>query len=325
VSDYRALFAASPEPQLLVEGDAPVFTIIDATPAFWAQVDATPDMIGNGVLAALPERIELHASLVRAHARGAIDVMNLEAGATVRGRSVPILADGTVRWLVHRIEDVTDVVRANQGVAVELEAFRYSVSHDLRFPLRVVDGYARALDEDCGPQVDAQGRTYLAAIQKGVAKMDHMIRRLSELLELSRAPYVETTIDLSALARDIAGKHGVAIEIAGGLVAHGDRKLVEIILDALIGNAVKFTSKTEPRSIAIGAADGAFFVRDNGVGFDAKAERLFAPFRRLHRVEDYPGDGIGLATVYRAVTRHGGRVWAESAPGQGATVYFTLR
>lgn len=328
-ADDRAVFVGAPEPQVLVEANAPAFTIVAATPAFWAHVGAGPEAIGLGILAALPERIELQASLARAHASRAVDVMDLETTATgaLRGRSVPIVEGGELRWLVHRFEDVTDVVRANQRIAAELEAFRYSVSHDLRFPLRVVDGYTRALQEDCGDRLDEQGLMYTVAIRKGVARMDDMIRRLAELLEISRAAYVETTIDLSALAREVAARlgEGRAIEIEDGMVAHGDRKLVQAILEALIGNACKFTGKTERPVIAIGRAGEAFFVRDNGVGFDASAERLFTPFRRLHRAEDYPGEGMGLAIVDRAVSRHGGRVWAESRPGRGATISFTLR
>ncbi len=281
----------------------------------------------------MPERIELHASLIRANASKAVDIMDLEIGSdgAFRGRTMAVLDGDAVRWLVHRIEEVSDIVRANDRVGQELEAFRYSVAHDLRFPLRVVDGYARALEEDCAALLDEQGRGYLSAVRKGVTKMDAMITSLGYLLEVSRASYVESAIDVTALARDATAKlrsrepREVAVDIADGLVAHGDRRLVEHVFEALLGNAWKFTGKQPKPAISVGKEGDAFFVRDNGAGFDGQAARLFAPFRRLHKAEEYPGEGVGLAIVYRAITRHGGRVWAESAPGKGATLFFTLR
>ena len=218
--------------------------------------------------------------------------------------------------------------RADDRVAAELESFRYAVAHDFRFPLRVIDGFSSALAEDYGDKLDDEGRTYIASIKRGVARLENMVNRLDELLRLASAELAISELDVSALARQVvearrAGRED-AVEIADGLVARGDRKLVEVALGALIDNAFKFTSKTAAPRISVGRKGDAFFVRDNGTGFDASAKRLFSPFRRLHAAEEFPGDGVGLAMVHRAVARHGGRVWAESTPGNGATIYFTL-
>jgi len=324
-----ALFAASPEPQLVVDA---AFVIVAANAAWIAY--AGPTEIGRDVREVFPERTEMLASLARAPDR--IDVTPIEGlGEAIgehrlRGRSVAIVVEGALRWIVHRIEDVSELVRVSQWVNVELEAFRYSVSHDVRFPLRVIDGFSRALEEDNLAQLDPDGRTYLASIRKGVAKLETMVTRLDELLRLAMAPMTIVEVDLSALTRELIAAtrlkytHVVKVEIADGLVMRGDRKLIEILLTALIDNAFKFTGRTEAATIAIGREGEALFVRDNGDGFNSKAARLFSPFRRLHAAAEFPGDGVGLAIVHRAVARHGGRVWAEATPGAGATLYLTL-
>jgi two-component system, NtrC family, sensor kinase len=213
----------------------------------------------------------------------------------------------------------------------ELEAFSYSVSHDLRFPLRVIDGYARALDEDYGAQLDDQARSFIAAIRGGVQRMETMIERVQELSQITRSPLARDDIDVTAMARDELAKlaagatREVAIEISPGLVAHADRVLLRRALASLLSNAWKFTGRATQARIEVGKTGDTWFVRDNGVGFDSeRADRLFAPFRRFHRAEEFPGDGVGLATAQRAIARHGGRIWAESAAGEGATFYFTL-
>ncbi len=218
----------------------------------------------------------------------------------------------------------------NERLAVELEAFRYAVSHDLRFPLRVIDGFSRALEEDYSDKLDGDGTQYLSSIRRGVARMETMVARLDELLRLAGATVMAVELDVSALATAVVETtrakyaHVVTVEIASGLVAVGDRALVEVAFAALIDNAFKFTAKAPAATVSIGRDGDAFVVRDNGTGFDGNADRLFSPFRRLHTGNEVPGDGIGLAIVQRVAARHGGRVWAVAKPGGGAALFLTL-
>jgi len=218
----------------------------------------------------------------------------------------------------------------------ELEAFSYSVSHDLRAPLRSIDGFSQATLEDYGDRLDAQGKDYLRRIRAGSQRMGQLIDDLLALSRLTRQEMRRQPADLSAMAKAIAGdlreahpERRVDFVIAEEAVAQGDRRLLRVVLENLLGNAWKFTGKHPHASIEFGVTgDGggpAYFVRDNGAGFDmAYAGKLFGAFQRLHRADEFPGTGIGLATVQRIVRRHGGRVWAEGEMGQGATFYFTL-
>ena len=218
----------------------------------------------------------------------------------------------------------------------ELEAFSYSVSHDLRSPLRSIDGFSQALLEDCGERIDEQGKSYLHRIRAATQKMGTLIDDLLNLSRMTRADIHAERINLSNLARRIAAElrnnqpeRDVEFQIEDGLEAMGDARLLRVVLENLLGNAWKFTSRRAHASIELGAAkangDVAYFVRDDGAGFDsAYAERLFGAFQRLHTASEFPGTGIGLATVQRIVHRHGGRVWAEGTLDRGATFYFTL-
>jgi light-regulated signal transduction histidine kinase (bacteriophytochrome) len=220
--------------------------------------------------------------------------------------------------------------RANARIAEELEAFRYAVGHDLKFPLRVIDGFSRALEEDYAAKLDDEGRTFIASIRKGVGRMENMVARLDELLRLASAEMTIEELDITAIARKLVDKvrpqhaHAVTVDVADGLTARGDHKLVETLLLALIDNAFKFTGRTPDAAMSIGRDGDALVVRDNGSGFDSNAPRLFSPFRRMHAAEDFPGDGVGLAKAHRAVIRHGGQLRAESKPGAGAALFFTL-
>lgn len=218
----------------------------------------------------------------------------------------------------------------------ELEAFAYSVSHDLRAPLRSISGFSQVLLEDCAAELGEAGRDSLQRIIASIEKMGHLIDDLLNLSRVTRVEMQRGPVDLSRIVRrlfeELRKSHPdrtVEAVVEDGLVAAGDERLLTVALGNLVDNAWKFTSRREAARIAFGAEakDGgvAYFVKDNGTGFDmAYAGKLFQPFQRLHAMRDFPGTGIGLATVKRIVERHGGRVWIEAEPGEGTTVYFCL-
>lgn len=230
------------------------------------------------------------------------------------------------------VERTAQLEAANQ----ELEAFTYAVSHDLRAPLRAVESFSAAVLEDCGRQLDERGHHHIARVRDAGRRMGRLIEDLLLLSRVTRREMRWEAVDLSRLARTAcdelrAGQieRHVDIEIQPKLAAHGDAGLLGVVLANLLGNAWKYTSKHEHATIAFGSTevDGGtvFFVRDDGAGFDQRyADRLFVAFQRLHSRSEFEGTGVGLATVRRIVARHGGRVWAEGAPEQGATFYFTL-
>jgi signal transduction histidine kinase len=225
-----------------------------------------------------------------------------------------------------------DLTATNQ----ELSAFAYSVSHDLRAPLRAIDAFSQALIEDYGDVIDPHGQDYLRRVRANAGRMSQLIDDLLQLSRLTRAEMHSEPIDLSGMARIIASdlqrtdpKRSATFNIESGVTACGDPRLVRVLLENLIGNAWKYTSRHPSAQIAFGrsSSDGevAYFVRDDGAGFDiAYADKLFRPFQRLHTMEEFEGAGVGLATAQRIVRRHGGRIWADAAPEQGATFFFTL-
>jgi signal transduction histidine kinase len=241
---------------------------------------------------------------------------------------------------VHLFAELEARVRARtaqlEAANRELEAFSYSVSHDLRAPLRTIDGFSRALEQDLGDRLDGETLDHLARIRSAAARMNTLIDDMLVLAQVSRGQLRDERVDLSEMARAIvvdlsaqARPRQVDVAIAGDLVARGDPPLLRAVLENLLGNAFKFTARESEARVEMGASAGAgervFYVRDNGAGFDMQyAEKLFAPFQRLHSPRDYPGTGVGLATVQRIVRRHGGRVWAQGEPGRGATFSFTL-
>jgi signal transduction histidine kinase len=218
----------------------------------------------------------------------------------------------------------------------ELESFSYSVSHDLRAPLRAINGFSQALVADHGADLPPQAQRYLSRITAATTRMEQLIEDLLNLSRVSRGDLTRVPVDVSAIARQIAASlqsaepaRAVEFSIWNGLQAVGDPRLLRTALENLIGNAWKFTSKTAAAKIDVGSMrDGerqVFYVRDNGAGFDMKyADKLFGAFQRLHTVDEFPGTGIGLATVARVVARHGGRVWADGREGEGAAFYFTI-
>jgi signal transduction histidine kinase len=216
----------------------------------------------------------------------------------------------------------------------ELEAFGYTVSHDLRQPLQIISGYSQAVTEICGEQLDAECRSFLKEITQRTFSMSGLINALLDFSKLHHAELKSEPVDLSSMAKAIAGElrmtepdRMVTFEIEKGLTATGDKKLLWLVLQNLMGNAWKYSSKKEEAIIEFGKTyvkgKPAYFVRDNGEGFEMHdQDKLFTPFKRLTR--EHEGHGIGLATVQRIVKRHGGEVWAEGEPGKGATFYFTF-
>jgi signal transduction histidine kinase len=392
--DYRDLFENAPGLLLILEPKPPRFAILDATSSYLrATLTERAAIVGRGLFEVFPDNpadphatgtSNLRASLERVIASGAPDTMAVQKYDIRRPESegggfeerfwspinAPVMSPaGGVAFIIHRVTDVTELVRARQldelrreamqlelvdrgqeldaankrlrdandelGRAnKELEAFSYSVSHDLRAPLRAVDGFSKALLDRHSATLDAEGRHYLERVRAATVRMSALIDDLLELSRIARAPLrAETAVDLSAVARKIADElrrqdpaRDVVVEIADGLEARGDRQLLAIVLENLLGNAWKFTARRAGAHVWFGREPGgAFFVRDDGAGFDmAYADKLFAPFQRLHRAADFEGTGVGLATVQRVVARHGGRIWARGAVGEGATFLFTL-
>ena len=222
------------------------------------------------------------------------------------------------------------------SVNKELEAFSYSVSHDLRAPLTNIDGYASILSTDYASKLDEKGNSYLAKLRASAQRMNGLIDDLLQLSRVSKGEIQVQTVDLSVIARTVVERlkmgdpvRNVIITIAPSAPARGDPKLMEIALENLLNNSWKFTSKRKEAMIEFGwmSAGGrtVYFVKDDGAGFEMKyVDRLFGAFQRLHSTSEFPGTGIGLATVRRVITRHGGEVWAEGEVNKGATFYFTL-
>ncbi|MDP3354619.1 MAG: PAS domain S-box protein, partial [Polaromonas sp.] len=257
---------------------------------------------------------------------------------TMSYRASPVLDEqAQILFWVGIDTDITEIKatelalrRSNQ----ELETFSYSVSHDLRSPLNTVAGFSSLLARHLQDSADAKVQHYVSRIQTGVGQMGQLIEGLLALAQVSRVALRRDVVDLSELARDILGHcrardpaREVQIDIEDGLLAHGDARLLRAVMENLLGNAWKFSSQQSRAVIAVGQSeDGrAFYVRDNGAGFDmAYAEKLFGTFQRLHGVAEFPGTGIGLATVSRIILRHDGTIWADASPGEGATFFFTL-
>jgi light-regulated signal transduction histidine kinase (bacteriophytochrome) len=286
-----------------------------------------------------PERWTLWEPALQTGLRGQPASFDVEgSGRLYRVQTGPWRdAEGTIIGGLAVATDISDSGQAAESLASELEAFNYSVSHDLRAPLRAIDGFSAAVVRRNGAALDDAGRDLLARIRRAVANMGTLIDALLELSRLSRREMGRDRVDLSELARGVADdlrardpERTVAFVVEDGLSAVGDRELLRIALENLFENAWKFTAGRENARIEFVRTqrDGrpVFAVRDNGAGFDmAVADRLFAPFQRLHSDEEFPGLGVGLATVQRIIRRHSGTICGEGRVGEGATFSFELR
>lgn len=257
---------------------------------------------------------------------------------TLRLRAEKRAAEEALRGMMDELEQrVAERTRDLEAANHDLHSFSYSVSHDLRAPLRSIDGFASALDEECGSVLNPDCRGHLERIRAAAKRMGELIEDMIRLARISSLEMRATEVDLSSLATAIGAELAAAhperqagLTVASGLIVRGDSGLLRALMQNLLENAWKYTARTPRAEIEFGAmqlasGERAYFVRDNGVGFDMQfADRLFRPFSRLHRAEDYAGSGIGLATVARIVTRHGGRIWAEAEKDKGASFHFVL-
>ena len=218
----------------------------------------------------------------------------------------------------------------------DLESLTYTIAHDLRAPLRTIDGFAHALIEDCGERLDDDGRRYLQHVLTAAQRMSGMLEGLLSLARIDRADFHPAAVDLSSIGRDILDRlraaepaRAIEVVIPDGITAEADPALLTTALDALLQNACKFTRGRGPARIEVGmqstTTPPVYFVRDNGAGFDmSHAGKLFGPFQRLHSEREFEGVGIGLAVASRVIRRHGGRIWAEAEADRGACFQFTL-
>jgi PAS domain S-box-containing protein len=235
--------------------------------------------------------------------------------------------------LEHRVARRTEQLAATNA---ELEAFTYSVSHDLRAPLRQIDGFSKILAEDLAERVGEEGRHYLRRIREGASKMAQLVDDLLDFSRIGRQDIRRVPVDLGRSLEEVLvelgpDREGRRVKLERGILpaAECDPAMIRVVFTNLVSNALKFSRPRDPAVIEIGhkdlKGDPAIFVRDNGVGFDPRyADKIFGVFQRLHRQEDFEGTGVGLATVQRIIHKHGGRVWVEAGPDVGATFYFTL-
>jgi signal transduction histidine kinase len=352
--NFQVFFEESPDVLLVLLPDSPRFTAVAATKARLNSTHSTLEQtIGRGLFELVPDNPDdpaanstanLRASLERVLATKAADTMAVQkydiplpdGGHEVKYwslRNIPILSDsGEVTYILHRAVDVTNLELANR----ELDAFSYSVAHDLRGPLRTIDGFSQLMLEDSTQQLNDQGRRRLDIVRASAQRMSQSIDDLLHLAKVSRSEVRRIPFELSHLVHTVAGQlkgsereRQVTLKVEEGMKVHADPHLLQIVLENLLRNAWKFTAKRTDAVVEFGSetagTETCYYIRDNGAGFNMDyASKLFGVFQRLHPESEFQGSGIGLATVKRVVGRHGGRVWAVGEVGRGATFYFTL-
>ena len=286
------------------------------------------------LLARLPQDLRSTVAHALADPRGSADVPRC-VGWNVLLHPFVAAVDAPRHWLL-TLMPVTRADAAQAGLNADSESFSYTVSHDLRAPIRVVEGFTKILKEDYGRQLDRIGNDHLDRVLGAAARMNAMIDALLALSQLSSRPLARQPVNLSQLAayvvedlRRQAPERSVEVHVEGGLLVQGDPTLLRVVLENLLGNAWKYSARARNAQIWLErgqhAGQDVFTVRDNGAGFDMRfADRLFGVFQRLHSASDFPGTGIGLASVRRIIQRHGGEVWAESEVDRGSSFHFTV-
>jgi signal transduction histidine kinase len=344
--DHELLFRSAPSLLVVLE-PTPSFRILDASDAYLRASRCSREaIVGKPFFEVFPETVEgpratgaqsLKAALERVLASRKADSLN-----------TPVLdAEGGVRYVIHRTDALEmevlraarerdEALRQLRNANEELEAFARAAAQDLREPMRAIDGFVRLYQQMKGAALEDGVRRLLGRVTAKLAQMEGVVDDLQELVRVSQARLVRGRVDLTRIAREIADEFAARepdrraeFDIAPHLEAWADRDLVALVLENLIANAWMYTAAREVARIEVGVrsivGQAVFYVRDNGVGFDmAKADRLFVPFARMHEDGAMQGHGIGLACVKRIVQRHGGEVWAEAVPGEGATFHFTL-
>jgi PAS domain S-box-containing protein len=341
---FRGLLEAAPDAMVIVDSAGMIVLVnVQAEKLFRYSREA---LLGRPIEMLIPDRGD-HFNDPKARAMGSgLELFGrrndgsefaVEISLSPLETTDGVLVSSAIRDITARRQAEQDLRHAKdvaETASRELEAFSYSVAHDLRAPLRGINGFSVALAEELGSGISVDAKDYLDRIGAGAVRMGRLIDALLGLARVSRADLAREPIDLTKMAKDVitqlhAGDPARVVTwvVAQELVAYADPQLLRVLLENLLGNAWKFVSKGEDARIEFGRShsDGAFFVRDNGAGFDmAYVGKLFAAFQRLHSASEFAGTGIGLATVQRIVARHGGRIWAEGAVNAGATFHFTL-
>jgi len=338
---FRSLLEAAPDAMLITSAVGEIVLANSRTDALFGY--SRQELLGQNIRLLIPEWSRSNGRDVRelTARRKQGSAFPSEISSSPLHTEDGLLVTSAVRDITERKRAEERIAERTQELAAmnhELEAFSYSVSHDLRAPLRSIEGFAKILLRDYnGKQLDGVGKDYLQRMRSAVGRMGQLIEDLIELSRIVRVDLSLEMVDLTRMANEILlelrnrdPEHQVEIHIQPGMTATGDSRLLSVALTNLLDNAWKFTSKIGGPIIQFGSqttnGKQVFSVQDNGAGFNPEfADKLFAPFQRLHRASDFEGTGVGLAIVQRVIQRHGGGIWAESAVDQGATFYFTLK